>query len=134
MNTKEKLQLVTFEQAKRLKALGFDWGIYHCYDIDGELGGGGVCNKNTVRGEYELFSAPTVALALKWMRDEKGFFGYVSYSPAWNQYDYQGFMWHIDSEIKCKCEQANLYELTDTYEEAEHTLLDEILTLLEEEQ
>jgi hypothetical protein len=31
MKTQKQLQLVTFEQAKRLKAAGFDWDVYNSY-------------------------------------------------------------------------------------------------------
>jgi hypothetical protein len=68
-NPEFELNLVTFEQAKRLKAAGFDWFAPAWYHPNGEdLFPGTHLNHS----QTEAFSAPTVALALKWMRDVKG--------------------------------------------------------------
>ena len=63
-----QLQLVTFKQAKQLKELGFDWqctayyhkGILKNYSFEGI---------NNI--SKETAAAPTVSLALKWIRDVK---------------------------------------------------------------
>jgi hypothetical protein len=70
MNTKQ-LPLVTFEQAKRLKALGFDWETQGMYWSNGDIECCmGLFNHNTEGCYYETtFSAPSVPLALKWIRD-----------------------------------------------------------------
>ena len=76
------LQLVTFEQAKRLNEAGFDWGVSFTYDNDGTLEGRntpfGAANFNNGDGDY---SAPAVALALKWCRDVKGIDAFVKTDP-----------------------------------------------------
>ena len=69
MNEHE-LQRVTLEQAKKLKALGFDWKVYHWYNSDGSLSTSWDTHSRNQDG-YSI-AAPTVALALKWMRDVKG--------------------------------------------------------------
>ena len=51
MKTVQRLQLVSYEQAKRLKELNFDWATY------------------AYQGDVNI---PTVCLALKWARDVKG--------------------------------------------------------------
>jgi hypothetical protein len=77
----EKLQLVTLEQAKRLKELGFNWECDSFYWGDNE---DDLCfrdayhnhNDGTLPADYEetdgemtVCSAPSVALALQWVRD-----------------------------------------------------------------
>jgi len=71
MNNKE-LQLVTYEQAKRLKEAGFDWITEHAYifynDTDSLKLYGGYMYYSY---EKNWFQAPSVCLALKWFRDVK---------------------------------------------------------------
>lgn len=83
---------VTFEQAQRLKELGFDWGCTHGYDtktgaffasqeypisgqtpmtIDDILYD---YNTNYTPPQYVCISAPTLAQAAKWLREHKGIF------------------------------------------------------------
>ena len=82
----KELQLVNFSQAKRLKAAGFDWEVSEFYDgdkltdyisakFDSECP---LINNYNDSGfdlndgvEKEWFSAPTVALALMWLRNVK---------------------------------------------------------------
>ena len=71
------LQLVTSTQAKRLKALGFDWGVTAYYQhTSGDDTLEYVYQKPTningrSTGNWSEYSAPTVAEALKWVRDVK---------------------------------------------------------------
>jgi hypothetical protein len=118
---KTELQLVTFEQAKKLKELGFDWEIEDIYWADGDyehnycLG-----NWNDDVGEEEgCISAPTVALALKWFRDEKGIVCYIEYCDKKYVGEHSTFrnLWNCTDEY-------------DTYEDAESAMLDEIITLI----
>jgi len=130
MNTKE-LQLVTFEQAKRLKQVGFDWDkVSHFYT---ELNSDIVeVNPFTIQKyQYnETFLAPTVALALKWFRDTKGFFSRIDFDLQGFR---KGFYWtcfRLIDRNSLKTE-SNKY---GSYESAESALLDELLTILEKEQ
>ena len=127
MNT-QQLQLVTYEQAKRLKELGFNWKTWNFY-LTGKFGLKNVekelceysahSNYNSYAGEY--YSAPTVALALKWMRDiykRHTSIYMVMHALSDNVY------WAFDYQRK----QHGDY---NTYEAAELELLDELLTILE---
>jgi hypothetical protein len=69
---KKQLQLVTYEQAKKLKELGFDWECTHCYTFakSEKKGVNNMYSKNFNSTE-NCVSVPTVALALKWLRDVK---------------------------------------------------------------
>jgi hypothetical protein len=130
---KEQLQLVTFEQAKKLKALGFDWETQDMYWSDGDLEDCmGLYNHNN-GGVYDekTYSAPPVALALKWVRDKKNIQCGVDYvenmfNPI-NKIFYKGHYQNlVVGEIYEKFTQK-----FDTYEAAEYALLDKLLTVLE---
>lgn len=126
----KQLPLVTFDQAKKLNLLGFDWldsGICNSYTLEcgkalgfaedipiGSLIGFPV-GKSTVL-------APTVALALKWMRDVKEMVFEVSYCRGRNCTIYTGRTSEPNKMTRHK----------HTYEEAEFDLLDELLKLLDE--
>ena len=125
MNTEKQLQLATFEQAKKLKELGFDWKVPKYYEYEaGETEQDVVLNKGY--GDYNciilpmklcctLFSAPTVALALKWFRDVKNVVTCIAHEHA-----YYG---HFDLESKYYLNT----KFCMTYEAAESALLDELL-------
>lgn len=120
----QQLQLVTYEQAKRLKALGFDWEVNPFWLNDKQ---GSFCKEEIIISEQlgfegEIYSAPTVALALKWFRDKKKIINNVSYLHAW----YGSFLCGRDYFREWK--ETNVY---GNYEAAESALLDELLTLLE---
>jgi len=113
MNSQE-LQLVNYEQVKRLKKAGFNFDnlCFHYYDDNGII------------NDYDgTFGAPSVALALKWIRDEKGIVNAVMRE----QKDFGKIEY---------CGQFKDMHLTDfsydTYESAESALLDELLNILEE--
>jgi hypothetical protein len=122
---KNQLQLVTYEQATMLKKLGFDIETYKYY-----------CDKYPIHGitlndAYHFgnwnesdknFSAPTVALALKWFRDEKD----IEYSIEYGA----NYFWHIHNISHENTCDVGL----ETYDEAESALLDELLTILEKQQ
>jgi len=130
-----QLQLVTFEQAKKLKALGFDWPTHEAYRFeDGEPLGVFMCIDALNHNEFEdTISSPTVALALKWCRDVK-----VIYCSA----EFHGFgkygknpkyaaVYYIYKHGKEAATRFPALEMLDTYEAAESSLLDELLNVLE---
>ena len=134
MKTKE-LQYVTFEQAKKLKEIGFDYEVTHFYvkeDINKKLfafwNHATMCinsEKNYNHKDYKGYiSSPTVALALKWFRDEKNQIGYVSVRYAGNN-TLKGFVGYINI--------GEIYVLADTYEAAESALLDKLLDILKKD-
>jgi hypothetical protein len=113
----KELQLVTKKQAIKLKKCGFDGKVYNVYFDE---------------VEEEWIASPSVALALKWLRDEKGLFGYISYIPKGSTW--YGYQWHIYSPIPEHCKELELCLLTDSYEEAEIDLLSELLIVLKKEE
>ena len=126
MNT-QQLQLVTFEQAKRLKELGFNFACREYYDSKAIFYYDAVQawdidhnSEYISKGGYDRISAPTVSLALKWFRDVKK----AIYIIALNEVEavYCGEILGID--VDCRGS-------SDTYEAAESALLDELLTLFE---
>ena len=116
----DQLQLVNFEQAKRLKDVGFDWGCNHLFSKDGVLlPCNGLCNHN----QYNVgFSSPAVALVLKWFRDVKDVANDVYYSNGGWVYSfssgYSNFVSHNDAH------KIPIYEV------AESALLDELLNFI----
>jgi len=140
MNT-QQLQLVTFEQAKRLKQLGFNWEIngYYSeyYDNSGKLIDWNLQNYNRmVRYRDGYFSAPTVALALKWMRDVKGINNAVNFFDVVTP-KYEGCYQvpRITDVGERRLQPRTHYSVLTSkyYEAAESALLDELLTILEKE-
>jgi len=131
MKTEKQLQLVTFEQAKRLKKLGFDWKVNTFYQSQKQ--------RNDIFDDYndsewheDRFSAPTVALALKWCRDEKKidnsveFCGYNELGTRkWYESAYYKFKEELNAGHRIMVIRSKSYSV------AESALLDEILTILE---
>ena len=127
MNTKE-LQLVTLEQAKRLKTVGFNWGTT-AYWVKHPITKEWIFRENTSylvenNLKFELveeYTAPTVALALKWIRDEKNL-------------HYDGGRYFVGKNFRFWIlDNAKSTDPFDTYEAAESALLDELLTILEQQ-
>lgn len=130
------LALVTYEQAKRLKAAGFDWpteiGLQsESEPFDNALSSVYNHNGNRYFGDPNgcCCSAPTVALALKWMRDVKGVLydmeysgGVRAYPPEWCAY--------IGGD---GVDEITITGWRNSYEAAESALLDELLNLIENE-
>jgi hypothetical protein len=109
MEMKQELKLVTYEQAKKLKALGFDWEATAYYDFT-----------------ITSIAAPTVALALKWMRNKTKILFYIRPLEC------------LDGVIYCTCHSGKDHTISNSfihqnYEDAESYLLNELLTILENE-
>lgn len=76
---------VSFEQAKALKELGFDWGCNHWYhplEPYKVLESISYCNHNRFIRPY---SAPFLAQVQKWLREVKGILVYASPSVRKNE-------------------------------------------------
>ena len=93
----------SFEQAKRLTAVGFGWVCEKAYD--------------------DMHWCPTVALALKWLRDEKDLYGYVG------KWFYFAYTRRLSKSLEWIYDKSNF----DSYEESESALLDALLTEVENE-
>lgn len=145
----KQLPLVTYDQARRLKKAGFNFECLNYYHVDSD--GTAILDDDADPYEYnwnssdsadigerlfddssfknydqnydcEICSAPTVALALKWMRDVKGIVGNVicRYEKRDEVYINEVFVgdgWNESQDF-------------DTYEAAESALLDELLIKL----
>lgn len=124
-----QLQLVTFEQAKRLKQAGFDWPTNHWYNdpVSKEaIGKDFDSNFNIFIREGWDMSVPTVALALKWIRDIKDLdSGIEPIFDPWSSC--MCYRIHIVLPSGNKETKGAFYD----FDEAEIALLDELLTLIE---
>jgi hypothetical protein len=138
MKTKQ-LQIVTLEQAKRLRELGFVWETDRYYalitDYHNQWEEGEIYKNSCINDTPDVACAPTVSLALKWFRDEKGFHSAVSFSDERIQV-YTG-RYQVPRIVKVN-DWEILYPRTTyeahhwhSYEAAESALLDNLLAILE---
>ena len=130
-----QLQIVNYSQAVLLRKFGFDWECnryYYGYPQTKLNPKGlpnlGYCekrNSNITKGNY---SAPTVALALKWFRDVKGIGCSVTQVISIGKKStYYSYSYNLTYGCQFSIDRF------DTYESAENALLDELLNLLEQE-
>ena len=128
MDINKQLQRVNKVQAKRLKELGYDW-VEDRYYVNREdrifILQYDLHETNNPNSEKSFYSAPTVALALKWFRDVKNHVCTIKAHYT------LGKNWRYESFIDEKDFTTN--KISDTYEAAESALLDKLLTLLEKE-
>jgi hypothetical protein len=143
----KSLQIVSFEQAKKLKEVGFDWPCDRYYlnfcglddDADRYAYNWNTSDQAEI-GERlfgdpfdctEVFSAPEISLALKWLMEVKKIYAHMML--------HQGFRWSgrccqkiekIDGEGEVTIVLSEYNEPFVSYEEAEIALLDEVLTFL----
>ena len=105
-----ELDIVSFKQAQRLEAAGFDWGVdFYWTDTNPPE----ICHAINVLDECVFVSAPYVGLALKWMRDVK------------NKTFFE--ICRIGKEWCLKLNSESRYLRFPTYEKLESALLDELL-------
>ena len=117
-----ELQLVSLEQAKKLKELGFKWGVFHGYYHEDDVIIKSVLAVNP-NNDDDYISVPYVALALKWFRDVKGV--YISIKGDVTKF---GIHYEIDFlGMFFKSPKYNSYEL------AESALLDALIEYVEEQ-
>lgn len=142
-------KIVTFEQAKKLKELGFDVECLYYYDIKGEIEQSFyIDNECKVAVDDLLFnfnkdkctyfpidavSAPTVSDSLDWVRENKGVACSVSfvfkYNDTTDNVDVQYFG-QVLQTFPQFIDQVT--EDFDTHLLASSALLDAVLTYLEE--
>jgi len=79
--------------------------------------------------DFDFISAPTVALALKWLRDVKEVFFDISVARLKNSKEViYGFgFFHVDDEV----DYGNYQDQFSNYEAAESALLDALLEKIE---
>lgn len=136
------LQLCSFEQSKLLKELGFDWETYMSYTIvfdkkEGVLNSDDrPINHNLLnKYVYERCSAPTIQLALKWLRDIHNIYTLVEMNFDFVEeiYDFENWEFTVcyGTHFKESLESKNP-QFYNTYEEAESAALDLALGYLKE--
>jgi hypothetical protein len=119
---KEKLQPVTLEQAKGLKKLGLNWECEAYYDEYGQYDErAGADNWN--RYPDSTFSAPSVALALKWFRDVKNIAAEIQWVVCYPD-GKSVICWYGDFRGSRKTTDD-----FNSFEEAESALLDKLLEI-----
>jgi len=112
--------------------LGFNWEVSEFYTEFGEFHDrSGIKFRNQDRlmnGVISTISASTVALALKWFRDEKKIRSSINQVLLLGKQSEQ-YTFSYNKTYGCQYGINNF----DTYELAESALLDELLTILEKE-
>lgn len=124
MNSKQ-LQFVTAEQGDQLRAAGFDWEVdYYFEKATGlRLRSHQPQNfNNDWVAHRRKVSAPTVAIALKWLRDVKD----LKYAIFYDRADMEWFVQFRGDDGISYLPEPN----GDNYEAAESSLLDELLILI----
>lgn len=122
---------ITYDQAVKLKELGFDWETTHFYDLEETQEG---CIKGRVPQDFNamtfisLVSAPTLSQAQKWLRDVKGIHIEIKYTSN-PQYE----PWVGKVVIIENYPEPNTIintDTCDTYEEALSEGIDKALAIL----
>ncbi|NDV93489.1 hypothetical protein D0T84_00965 [Dysgonomonas sp. 521] len=119
------MNIVTFEQAKKLKKLGFDRETSDIYWMDGDMEENyGRFDWNNQNDE-DCISAPSASEALQWIRDNKGIYCGVGCGyDVDNEIYYHGHFFTDNPYFVCEDIYGN------TYHQAESDLLDAVLTYL----
>jgi len=136
--------LCSFEQAKKLKEIGFDLNTRHVYtpytneeQRFWRLEDGYICYREIEkiwnRNSTHQYSAPTVSDALDWLREEKGIACSVNfvfkYNDTTDNVDVQYFGQVLQTFPQFT---DQVTEDFDTHPLAESALLDAVLTYLEQ--
>ena len=133
-----KLQLVSFEQAQKLKELGFDWGceyVYNLHNINPNMPSRKfetISHNHNYEGEKSLASAPTVTLALKWFRDVKGYqMSIIFDAECDDKYEIDILINDYDEDEDEEVWNSIMgsYTLPKSYDEAEIKILDVLIEL-----
>jgi len=119
-----KEQIVSFETAKLLKEIRFNWKTLNWYDNKEELHINPIKNHNK---EKFSISAPTQCLAQKWLREEYKVF----ILPDYNYYsDTYTFYLHSANKNYAPDEYSEYQENFDTYEDALEKGLQEAISMI----
>ena len=123
--------IVTYNQAEKLKKLGFDGKVYYAYSYHEGTGNTQLIsdfgffnyNKNQDNKFNTYYSAPSVSEALQWIREKYEVYCGI-YPFMWR---YKGLAIIQDKYNPCTVEVEPL----ETHPLAETALLDAVLTYLE---
>lgn len=119
-------KLVTLEQAKKLKELGFDSDRFgFCFDIVDNRAEVDANSKN--KGEYKVFY---IHEALEWFREEKGIVAEIKVSKYTKPLEYMFRIYEYCADLRSY--ESHSHKLGfSTHPLAESALLDEIIKYLE---
>jgi hypothetical protein len=137
MNNLENL-FVNYEQALKLKSIGFDEPCFTYYEIDGRLSDTpkesgddikyqGDCkfdnHQNTYLDEDESCSAPTNSQVFRWFRNYSELYKIQSIVQ---EYDINNWMFSIDDGISSDISVVGF----ESYEEAESACIDKLIEIV----
>ena len=134
MNTTNHEYYVSFEVAKLLKKAGFEWEVQRYYSKLSRMQGKLLClscgckYKENININQNRYSAPTLEVAQRWLREEKSIYigitalenkRAVTNSDGWTfHYEYGKPTFDCDIQDE-RCENmCTLDDSFDTYEEA----------------
>lgn len=124
-----KLQLVTFEQAKALKELGFPQGTtnkFYYKSVDETFDYWDIQQYST---EKDFYAAPVLELVTKWLREEKDIDLWVRPLYSWNAKEGEHKAgYHFEGDW-----QNETITSYPTYEEALSAGIDKAIEILKEE-
>ena len=122
-----KEDYVNFEQAKKLKELGFDRKCYTFYHWDNwcELSHSGICENHNMF--EKCISAPTLSQSQKWLREAKDIIVLATCNIDYEK----GHEWYcfVDKDVNIE-DPEQFYE---TYEQALSAGIDKALNFLKAE-
>lgn len=136
---KHKEDYVSFEQAVKLKEMGFDWLTIHYYDVKTYEFSPKISHNYTVCydnwNEYSnSISSPTLAQTAKWLREVKSII--ICIEPRFHGskrplvVDYEYHLFNKDDGCYIYIEAKTIY---DTYEKSLSAGINKALELLKEE-
>jgi len=120
--------LVSFEQAKGLKSIGFNWPTSDHF-FDGGPNASTTLNYNG--GNDRCFSRPTISQALRWFRVEKGIVSWISILEILGseKVKYTCFFQKITGKWQSSIKTDFLMEEFYDYDLAAYALLDKLIEL-----
>lgn len=140
---------VTYEQAVKLKRLGFDWKCRYFYESDNKvlmpleeivsaIEGHDFCiTSDTLMEDFnkqqDICSAPTLAQVQKWLREVKNIYVFSNKAIAFPDTLKGKFYWEIinkDLEVVDRCLSC---DLTDTYEQSLSIGISKAIEILKQE-
>ena len=125
---------VTFEQATKLKELGFDWNCNHYYDASEQINecvDSNVSNYDNFNGNCFIegvISAPLLSQAQKWLRDNHNIDICIVRSGIFNKSYYYEII--IDCDFNNMIQGNSLPNIS--YEESLSESIDKALEILKE--
>lgn len=124
MGNKKELQLVNFEQAKKLKEMGYDYPTNTFFEDEKSRVSHRSYDYNLFLEGYNVISQPTIQQAFMWLRNEKKLL--ISINPDLSStVAFDKFCYRIYNEFELKIKQEHIL----TYEQAESEALNKALEL-----